>query len=237
MRIPDLRLFKNPLNETDPANESVINVESFLRDNPALKAEKYDFDFIADPDELVKTIKKVEKYVRNSYEYKEYVKYIRDSLNLNACFFFNNAKLMPHSKFHVEIHHGPFSLFDITGVIFKKHMLKYGASKIDFFKIANEVLKCHFDLIVGLVPLSTTAHELVHDGSLFIPLDYYFGDYQEFITKYKKWIPTELINNLQLQQELTKAWYEENKNEQTPFVLQRGFTYLESNSFELPETL
>ena len=47
-------------------------------------------------------------------------------------------------------------------------------------------MKLHYEGKIGLVPLTKTAHELVHGGSIFIPLnkDYVFGDYEKLIEEY-----------------------------------------------------
>lgn len=236
MKIPDLKLFNTITDkERNQSNEEVIEINHRLIAQE--KPERYNYSFIGNPNDLAKTITKIEKYVRQCYEYKRYIKYIRDSLDINSCFFFNNAKLLPHNKFHIEIHHGPYSLFDITSVIFSKHSLEKGPSNIDFFEIANEVLEVHFNLEVGLIPLSITAHELVHDGSLFIPLDYYFGDFMGFNNHYHEYISPDLIDKLALQRELTDKWYSHGEDKNTPYILEKGFTYLKTDDFKIPERI
>jgi hypothetical protein len=62
--------------------------------------------------------------------------------------------------------------------------------------VAHEVLFCHYNLMVGLIPLSETVHEMVHNLYLFIPLDKLFGYYKLFIEAYYEYIPEEILNKL-----------------------------------------
>ena len=61
--------------------------------------------------------------------------------------------------------------------------------------VIDEVLKLHQKNQVGLVKLCKTAHELCHDGKIFIKLESIFGKVNEFIEDYKEYIPEDIIEN------------------------------------------
>lgn len=95
----------------------------------------------------------------------------------------------------MEFHHYPFTLYDITYIIYQNRYLDYITDQISSklnkvinpFDIAKEVMELHYKNKVGLVPLSLTPHELYHKGELFIPLDkkYVFGNYLDILDTYK----------------------------------------------------
>ena len=57
---------------------------------------------------------------------------------------------------------------------------------MDYFDVSEEVMKVHYQNMVGLIPLSTTVHEIVHDGQLFIPLQAVKGNFVKFFSKYEE---------------------------------------------------
>lgn len=133
-----------------------------------------------------KFIKKVEKIVRSSHEYRELIAYLHSGLDMNYCMFFNNVSKDKGRRVGIEIHHLPFSLFDIVNIILKK----YEEEEIPFdpLIIAEEVMQCHYKGHVGLVPLSTTVHQLYHRGDIFIPLQYVDKGFLCFYQEYKPYL-------------------------------------------------
>jgi hypothetical protein len=51
--------------------------------------------------------------------------------------------------------------------------------------VASEVSKLHYNFLVGLVPLNTTAHKLVHNQQLNIHPDLVLGDWEKFYNLYQ----------------------------------------------------
>ena len=94
----------------------------------------------------------------------------------------------------IEIHHAPFTLFSIVDIVMRKHEDLY--REIDEFKVAEEVMRLHYNGLVGLVPLSITCHQLVHDDQLIVPLWCVYGRFVEFTKKYYEWIPDEILSAL-----------------------------------------
>jgi len=98
--------------------------------------------------------------------------------------------------------------------------------------IAEEVTSLHYRNLIGLIPLSVTVHELVHNGKLFIPLQNIFGGYVEFIEKYEKYISQDLLSLLEAKFKLSK-----DLNELDTSVLEKKFIYLEIKGFTFPQII
>jgi hypothetical protein len=113
---------------------------------------------------------------------------------MTKCSFFGNTKMDHYSKFKVEIHHSPFTLYDITMTILLKHLDEYG--EINLFEVCEEVMKLHYQCRVGLIPLSTTVHKLVHEGMVFIPVQNVRGDWLAFYKEYEPYMPQDMKDKL-----------------------------------------
>ncbi len=153
------------------------NVERGIFEQPDLsksrKVEKY--------------IKGVERIVRSSMEYKEYIKFLKDNMDMNRCAILNHIVADTNNKISVEVHHEPFTLYYIVETILRKFQkLEYD---IDDLMIGEEVSRLHYDNLVGLVPLSKTVHEIVHSGDrIKIPLFLVYGNYSSFIKEYGEYM-------------------------------------------------
>ena len=123
-------------------------------------------------------IKNVERLVRSSPSYKKYIAYLGDQGLVNDVVY---SKITAE-KATLEFHHYPFTLYDIVEIIVNYH-LKH-KEKFTSLSIAEEVIQCHFDNLIGLARLSKTSHQLTHAGKLFVPLDSVFGNVNEFVSKY-----------------------------------------------------
>lgn len=135
-------------------------------------------DDFASEKEMERFIKIIERMVRASFEYKLWVNYIRDVLNLEYCAITNES----HSETTVEIHHHPFSLYMITKcVIFDK---LNNSQKFCSFDIATEVIELHYKMKASFVPLVASLHEKFHNGFLKIPMELVHGDYKYLVDKY-----------------------------------------------------
>ena len=146
-----------------------------------------EFDFmiydLEDDKEREKYFKSVEKEIRGSYEYRAMIKYLKDNMNMDQCSFIQvSSRDSNHIK--IEIHHYPFSLYDIVKIVYRKRCF-YGES-LTVQMLAKECTMLHYQLLVGLIPLSTTAHQLFHAGKLFIPVNHVLGRYQLFVDFYKE---------------------------------------------------
>lgn len=182
---------------------------------------------IVNDKDKVKLIKTIERIVRGSIEYKQYIKFLKDEIDMTCCSFFNNVNSeTPRVK--LEIHHEPFTLFDITNIVLTKYIEE--ERPINPLMIAEEVMLIHYRNMVGLIPLSTTVHGLVHDGRLVIPLQCVYGDYLSFIDEYFKYIPEDVLNALQAKIELSKDIQTVDTS-----ILNKRYVYLEVDGFTLPQ--
>lgn len=151
-----------------------------------------EFDFIVydleDDKEREKYFKNIEREVRGSYEYRAMIKYLKDNMNMDQCAF---IQVSSTDSYHIkiEIHHYPFSLYDIVKIVYKKRC--YYNEPLNVELVAKECTMLHYQLLVGLIPLSATAHQLFHAGKLFIPVNHVLGRYQMFVDFYKQYCEDE----------------------------------------------
>lgn len=166
-----------------------------ISDKETLNIPEVEFDqpsyIIYNEKTRTKFIKSVEKIIRSSLEYRELINYLKTALGMNFCMFFNNISQEDIKKVGIEIHHIPFSLFDIVNIVLRKYETE--ELIIDPLVIADEVMRLHYEGKVGLVPLSITVHELYHRGDLFIPLQYvdkgfiaFYQEYKDYMKEYEE---------------------------------------------------
>lgn len=127
-------------------------------------------------------IKKIERICRGSMEYRDLIKYLKTNMNMDECEFLPNLKPVKGKK-TTEIHHEPFDLYTLCGIMLKQYEMEHDGF-INVVQIAKEVMRCHYEGLIGLIPLSGLAHELVHDGKLFVPLCCVYGRFVKFTELY-----------------------------------------------------
>lgn len=154
-----------------------LNTDLVFKNIPEFDYIIWDYD---DDKELKKYFKAVEYEVRNSFEYREMIQYIKDNYDMSHCSFLKVGK---DNDIRIEVHHYPFTLYDIVIIVYRKRI--YYQEKLDVQMIAKECTMLHYKLLVGLIPLSKTVHQLVHDSRLFIPVTNVLGRYNKFIELYK----------------------------------------------------
>lgn len=148
----------------------------------------------------------IERIVRTSFEYREFTSFLRNYMDMNKCSFFENVNNIDTFKIKIHIHHCPFTLYDIVITVFNKRMFYNEPTDVEL--VAKEVMYIHYFLMVGLIPLAETVHELVHKQILFIPLDKVMGNYEYFISNYKQFIPDEAIEKIEYMKEQTRIYNE-----------------------------
>ena len=186
-----------------------------------------DYNIMSDKDKVA-AIKTIERMVRSSMEYKAYVKYLKQYIDMTKCTFFGNVNSKDHSRASIEIHHEPFTLFDITQVVLEKQMDETG--EINLFNVSEEVMELHYKCKVGLLPLSTTVHKLVHLGEVFVPLQSPRGDYISFLEEYDRYITMDMKDMLQEKLKLSRQV-------QDLSLLETKYTYLEVDGIEYPSLI
>lgn len=179
----------------------------------------------------IRLIKNIEAIVRKSIEYKQYIRFLKEEIDMTECTFFekvNNKN--PNSGISIEIHHEPIDLFTIVQTVVDKWIdLDMDVNPL---LIAEEVMQLHYKNQVGLVPLSITVHQLVHDGKIFIPLQNVYGNYLDFIEEYGAYISDNTQNILQTKLRMSK----EIINPDTS-ILEKKYVYLNVDGFNLPQII
>ena len=129
-----------------------------------------------------KFITTVEKYIRSSLEYSEYIKHLKTKTDMKRCALCkissDNGK-----KYSIEMHHDPFRLYDMVDIEIIRRELE--GEPLDILSIAEAVTELHYEGIVGLIPLSKTQHDLVHSFNVFIPLSQIYHDYAAYYRRYE----------------------------------------------------
>lgn len=179
------------------------------------------------PKERVKFIKMVEATCRKSMEYKEYIKFLKRNTDLRRCTILKGLKTTNGKRYSIEVHHEPFTLFDIVETVLNKREML--GEKIEPLSIADEVMALHYDGKVGLIHLSVTMHQLVHDDKIFIPLQYIYQSYNEFYSEYRPYFNPLLIEKLEMKVEMSLR-----TDNFISDALDPCFTYIDIDGFNFP---
>ena len=202
-------------NQQSFEKSNILNIEDIVYDIE-------DYDLFNEKD-FKKYINDIEKIVRQSREYKTFIQYLRNFMNMNHSLFMPNVSNIDTTKIKIELHHTPFTLYDIVMTIFNKR--KDNDEPLSCFLVAKEVCYIHYFLYVGLIPLSKTEHKLVHNQSLFVPIDKVLGRYDRFIEMYDKYIPEDAMARYNTYKEMTNN-YNFYQNTQ---ILNLNPTYIQHN--------
>lgn len=185
---------------------------------------------LADQKDFKKFLSELEKSVRGSFEYQQYIQYLRNSFNMNSCAFYRNVSNVPNPKIKIHVHHDPITLYDICTIVFRKRQTL--GEPIDEESIAKEVMWNHYNGFVGLIPLSETAHELVHANYLFVPCTHVFGDYKEFVNMYKQFFTLDQLDLLKDIEDASALY----TSDRAKHLFEQRFTYIDdSGAYDLPD--
>jgi len=155
-------------------------------------------------------IQDTERIVRMSYEYRRLINYLKETELMNKCTFLENVTNMDNTQVQIEIHHSPLTLYDICSTVICKRL--HTKESIEIYDVAEEVMYLHYKGFVGLVPLCTTVHELVHNQFLFIPTHIIRGNYREFINLYLEWMDPMLLENIERAESITAEYLADPNN-------------------------
>lgn len=184
---------------------------------------------LTDSKQLHKFFDTVERIVRQSHSYKKLINFLREHVDMNCCSFYKNINNIDTKSIHIEIHHEPFTLFDIVNIVYFKRLSLH--EPLTENQIAKEVMWNHYRMAVGLIPLSETVHEVVHSGFLFIPTTSVFGYYKKFYEDYKDFIDPSIKRTLANNESISLE-YDFAKETQ---VLTMKTVYIDpSGSYEFP---
>lgn len=197
-----------------------------LPEIPEYDEEDYD---LTDTRDFKKYIDDIKAIVRRSFEYRQFISYIREWYGMTESAQFENIN-GEGGGVKIEIHHTPFSLYDIVMAVYTKRAFYH--EDLSVFMVAKEVMELHYKMIIGVYPLTLTEHELVHNGYLFIPTYKVFGHYDIFRKMYEQFIDPELLDTLDDIEQYSRVSYDE---EQTKRLLGQANIYLDtSGAYSLP---
>lgn len=196
------------------------------------KLERCEYAVKLDTDrDTDKLIKRVERIVRSSMEYRDIMAYLRKFVDFDKCAFFNNVSKEDNTKIRIEIHHEPLTLYDIVHIVLNKWIVE--GMIIDDLYIAEEVMELHYANLVGLIPLSKTIHQIVHNSNkIIIPIHMTYGNFNKFLEQYDPYVPDEVWDKIENKIEETKKLKE---CDYDPLSVE--FTYLEIDGCEIPQRI
>jgi len=94
--------------------------------------------------------------------------------------------------FTIELHHSPFTLYNIVEAVAMR-MMEHD-QKVETFLVVEEVNRLHYQFRVGITPLNPTAHELVHNGVLPVHPRIVIGDWKSFYSEYSAYLSEDAMN-------------------------------------------
>lgn len=188
---------------------------------------------LEDTKEYEKYVKDIESQVRRSFEYKEMIKYLREYMGMDQCAFLKDVSNEENFGVRIEIHHYPFTLRDISDIVIRKR--QYYGENLSVQMVSKEVMMLHYKLMVGLISLSQTVHELAHSSRLFIPSDKVLGRYNLFIVYYKPFCEPE---QLEVINRIEKYTEEKQNTILNTNIIEQNYVHYEVNdtSFMLPDS-
>lgn len=211
----------------DPLFEK--NISNVIKKSYATPDDmEYTVQLNTDKDKI-KYIKRIEQLVRSSMEYRDYIAYLKEYVNMTHCAFFNNVENAQGSRVRIEIHHEPLTLFDIVKTVINK-FLEESIPLNDLF-IADEVMELHYTNKVGLIPLSKSLHQIIHNSNeIIIPLGLIYGEYKQFLEEYNDYLDEEILDKIEMKINQTRSFNEEMANKLTP-----SYVYIDVDGYSLPK--
>ena len=176
-----------------------------------------------------KLIKRIEREIRSSMEYRDYIQYLKQHVGLDSCVFFQNITNSGKKKrITIELHHEPFTLYDYVNVVLQKYIDT--GMEIDDLLIADEVLELHYSNLVGLVPVSKTAHQMIHNSDkLLVPLNMCYGQYSKFLEDYDQYITDDMGIYFKLEKKVDMT---NNLTPESFDAIKKEFTYLDIDNVD-----
>lgn len=193
-----------------------------IKDNSYFDGQPYD---LLDNKDFAHYIADLERIVRNSFEYRQLISYLKNTQGMDVCSFLENVTSRDNTKVKIEIHHSPLTLYDICLSVFKKRQAK--KEDININAVAEEVMWLHYVGWVGLIPLSETVHDMVHNQYIFIPTNLVRGNYQAFVNSYYNYIDPDTLDALDNAEQATKDY---NNKQMEIFNDHKIYVYNEGNN-------
>ena len=205
------------------------NIEVMVIDNPGEYEYQENYETDTEKEAIVK---QAEALCRASMEYSDYIAYLRSNVGMDACAFFNNISKANSKKIRIEVHHAPLTLFDIIKLVLDRSIRT--GDEINPMLLAEEATRIHYMNQVGLIPLSKTLHEVVHNSDkLVIPMYMVYGDFRAFLENFSEEL--EMKENSHIKAKIQKMIDQTRElNDKSFDVLKEKFTYITVDGFEMP---
>lgn len=152
---------------TEDENQVIVDSPNIAYSLPMGISKNVDYKFYK------RFIQNVERQVRGNTDYKAYLENLRDMDFFRQDVFMNNLN---SDLVEIQLHHFPFTLYNISDYVCQKFF--EDNEYVSTFMVSNEVIKLHLNDLVGLVPLSTTMHEIEHLQNLPIMERQIFGNWK-----------------------------------------------------------
>lgn len=207
------------------------NTNNTLTFNDVPEYDYYTYD-LEDDKQLKKFFKNIEMEVRSSFEYRQMIKYLKDYMGMDSCSFIQVSS-RDNFNIRIEIHHYPFSLYDIVTIVYGKRI--YYNESLEVQQVAKEVTMLHYKLLIGLIPLSKTVHQLTHAGKLFIPIQNVLGRYKLFIDFYKPFCSEEQLDTISRIEKYSEEQVSDLLNTQRILEQNNISIYNNSPQYQLPD--
>lgn len=204
------------------AGKSILNLDNI----PEYDIEEYQ---IFDDKGFKKYMQDLEREVRGSFEYREMIKYLKNFSGMSYSAMYENINNLESSKIKIEIHHSPFTLYDICTIVMNKRLANDESLELEM--VAKEIMMLHYKAMVGLLPLTQTEHELVHNGYLFVPSNIVRGNYRAFSNLYENYMTAEQLDVLDRIEEFTDIY---NSNDYKAILHQNNIYINPGNAYTLP---
>lgn len=214
----------------DNMGEVFVNDTTLISMDEVPECITEDYDLFDDK-EFKKYIADCKSICRGSREYKKMIAFLKENMDMRKCSFFENVGSYGlGSKVKIEIHHTPYTIEDIIRIVIKKRMAFRESVEIEL--TAKEVMYLHYNLMVGLIPLCETVHDLVHNNYIFVPNDKVFGKFREFTNLYYDFIDPEVLDDFDKTEEMTNTCNNDNHN----ILLARNYIYIDLHGeYKLPK--
>ena len=170
-----------------------------IQEMPYFEQDQYD---LMDEKDFKHYMSDLERTVRTSFEYRQLITYLKHTEGMDTCSFLENVSSRDSKKITIELHHSPLTLFDICLAVFKKR--QQNNEDVSVNGVAEEVLWLHYAGWVGLIPVSSTVHDMIHNQFLFVPTNVVRGNYRAFVEAYYNYIDPETLDCIDNAEQATK---------------------------------
>ncbi|MEM3420386.1 MAG: hypothetical protein QW806_09235 [Nitrososphaerota archaeon] len=126
--------------------------------------------------EQTRIYKKIESTIRSSYEYNKFLSHIKSELNITRCVITKEDL----EEVKIEFHHFPLTLYELVDIVYTTFAEKNNL--FSSFDVAKEVMKLHYNKVVGLIPLTKTLHEKAHSSNIYFPKQFILFNFEKILS-------------------------------------------------------